>query len=82
MPTNHIATAPKDLQNAIAITPGMSYLITRFDNPKDETQLGRTFWVINDNGMKIFCLERECAHLRGGNWTISNKSAKEADNAK
>jgi hypothetical protein len=51
------------------ITPRRVYDVTRCDDSGDE-ESGYGFFIVSDLGSEIYCLERHCAHLNGGDWVI------------
>lgn len=51
------------------LTAGKEYEIQSIQKSKVR-KFKRAFEIINDNREISYCLERECAHLRFGDWKI------------
>ena len=46
-----------------SVTGGKEYEVLRWDNDGG-------FYIISDTGFEIFCREKGCAHLDGGDWVL------------
>ena len=68
------AIPSKDAKDASGVyfVAGKRYPIIRDDGLPDG-RFGLGFYVLGENGLGMYCLERECAHLggkKGDNWQI------------
>ena len=70
----YYAIAPKEGEIVSYLTNGKWYEIVSFEEIDGEAntfgKYGRGFFIINDIGTEIYCLEIECSHLNNLNWTI------------
>ena len=57
------AIAPKKCWHYL--TPGKKYPVLDIDMDY--------FTIYSDNGMRLFCRQKKCAHLYGGNWILRNQ---------
>jgi len=51
------------------LTAGKVYDVVSCD-PYSSKQCGYGFIILNDYGNEIYCVERQCFRLNGGNWII------------
>jgi len=57
------------------LTAGKKYVVDGGADPSADPSAG-LFCVVDDDGDKIFCKFKDCAHLNGGDWALVENGSK------
>jgi len=61
--------ARTSMEGVRGIIPNKMYMNTEWDAEKEGSMS-----IIDENGLELFILEKECAYLKGGNWEFIRPS--------